>query len=152
MYRCSERRTVSPCLSCLPVQVMTYGCDFPHPYTFPLVSGVPQSEGHSSITPSVPNVLSKWIISCKSGKTRAENEETKPIFFWVQETINSSELQRGIVWKNEATTSRGIQVSSSTAHLGQNAEHGKSPPAKTESTETCSDGPKRKLLYLQPLL
>lgn len=32
VYRCS----VSP-VCCLPVQVMTYGCDFPHPYTFPLV-------------------------------------------------------------------------------------------------------------------
>ena len=106
---------------------MTYGCDFPHPYTFPLVSGVPQSEGHSSITPSVPNVLSKWTISCKSGKTGAESDFLF-IYFLVEETINSSELQRGIVWKNKATTSRGIQVSSSTAHLGQNAEHGKSPP------------------------
>lgn len=65
-YRTGQRRPEVPLCLCkgalfdvlhlLPVHVMTYGCDFPHPHTFPLVSGVLESEGHSSIT-GIPQSL-----------------------------------------------------------------------------------------------
>lgn len=101
---------------CLPVQVTTYGCDFPHPYTFPLVSGVPQREGHSAIAPPVPKVFSKWTLSSKSvciGRcTEAENDGTKWVFFWLKQLNIQVACKEGLFGKNKATTSWGIHVRS----------------------------------------
>lgn len=85
---------------CLPVQVTTYGCDFPHPYTFPLVSGVPQREGHSATcAKSFLKMDPLQQVSLYRKMYRSREWWDKMGFFLVEATKYSSGLQRGTVWK-----------------------------------------------------
>lgn len=67
VYRCSVRHSVLPAsLVFLPVQIMTYGCDFLHPYAFLLLSRVPQNEGHQTIFANhlVPQNVGSFDLQC----------------------------------------------------------------------------------------
>ncbi len=119
VYRWSVRCTVSPaCLACLPA------CPSYDIWMWFSLS-LHFSTGFWGLTMWRPLIHHTICAKCffQSGLSPANQarwvdiqeqrmRRQNPFYFLAEQTINSSELERGIVWKNKTTTSWGIQETS----------------------------------------